>query len=184
MHMLCSPLLKFVVDEGVNLAALADSGAVAVPMPLARTVRQNNARRLACIDYVLKLQVGNAALGNNVRRESVAVGDIGRLDAGHRCGLNHIGRMPKRTAHDSFLHPICGKDRAFLDADRLGRKRYFQLTYAISIRSSVLRSSHAAHFRIASVLVGSSALSTSNTLTIISRSSSSRSIASWCQVSH
>lgn len=82
MDVLPSSLLKLIVNERVNLPALADSSAVAVPVSFAGTVRQNDTRRLAGIHYILKLEVGDAAFGDHIGRKIVAVSDVGRLFCG------------------------------------------------------------------------------------------------------
>ena len=133
MDVLSPTLFEFVVDEGVDLAAFADPRAVAVPVPFASTVGENHARRLAGVDHVFNLKVGDSPLGDHVGREMMAIRDIRRLDARHRRALDDVRRMGAGAPHDGLLHAIGGKDRSFLDIDHLRRDRGLKLPYIISI---------------------------------------------------
>jgi hypothetical protein len=146
---------QFVVDEGVDFAAFADSRAVAVPMPFACAVREHDTRRLTGVDHVFDLQIGDPSFDNHLGGQVMAVGDIGRFDARHRRALDHVGRVGQRAPDDGFLHVIGSKNRPFFDIDRLRHVGRFKLTYIISNWSSVFSIRDAAQSRIASPSWGS-----------------------------
>ena len=142
-------LLKLVVNKGVDLSALADSSSVAVPVPFASTVGENRTSRLAGIDHVFDLQIGNASFNNDFRRKMMTVGDVRHFDARHCGAFDDVGRVGESAPHDGLLHVIGCEDRAFFNIDRLRSNPGFKLAYAISIRSSVSTSSDAAQICIA-----------------------------------
>ena len=126
MHVLLATLGQFVVHEGKDLAAFADARAIAVPMPFTRPVREDDARRLAGVDHVFDLQIRDASFDDDLGGQVVAIGDIGRFDARHRRALDHVGRVGQRAPDHGFLHAIGGKDRPFLDIDRMRHEGRFK----------------------------------------------------------
>jgi hypothetical protein len=57
VNVFCSAVCKLVVDESVDLSAFSDTCAIAIPMTLSHSVREDHVRRLASVDYVLDLEV-------------------------------------------------------------------------------------------------------------------------------
>lgn len=110
-----------------DLAALADTCTVAVPVPFACAVREYDARRLTGVDHVFDLQVRDVPFDDYLGRQAMAVGNIGRLDARHRRALDDVGRMRQRAPDHGFLDAIGGKDRPLLDIDLLRVKGRFKL---------------------------------------------------------
>lgn len=132
MHVLRPPLGQFVIHKGVDFAAFADSRTVAVPMPFTRPVREDDAGCLAGVDHVFDLQIRDSSFNDDLGRQVVAVGDIGRFDARHRRALDHVGRVGQRASDHGFLHAVGGKDRPFLNIYRLRHVGRFKLAYVIS----------------------------------------------------
>ena len=128
----CATLGQFVVHKGVDLAAFADSRAIAIPMPFARAIREDDARRLTGVDHVFDLQIRDTPFDDHFGGQVVAVRDIGRFDTRHRRAFDHVGRVGQRAPDHGFLHAIRGKNRPFLDVDRVWREGRFKLAYIIS----------------------------------------------------
>ena len=128
MNVLFAALLKRVIDEGINLPAFADSRAVSVPVALAIPVRENDACRLAGVDHIFKLDVGDASLQDQLGRQMMAIGDIRRLYASHRGTFDNVRWMGNCAANDCLLDSVGSKDGSFFNVDRLRRYCRFELT--------------------------------------------------------
>ena len=126
-------MLKLIVNKRINLASLADPRSVAVPVSLARAVRQHDARCLTGVDHVFQLQIRDASFNDQIGWKLMMISDIRRFDAGHRRRFDHVRRMRMGTADNRFLHAIGREDGSFLDIDYLRRDSCFKLAYSISI---------------------------------------------------
>ena len=156
MDMLAPALLHLLQHEGINLAALADASAIAVPVPLAGTIGQETVRCLPRINHVLDLQIRDPPFRDDIGWQMMPVGDIGRFHAGHHGRLNHVGRMRKRAMHDGFLHAIVRKNSPFGNFRSLGLAALIEFSYGSASQSSVLSTSVAAQIRIVSNVTGRS----------------------------
>lgn len=181
MNVLASALFKLVVDESVDFTAFADSGAVSIPMPFARSVRQNRTCRLARIDYVFQLQIGEATFGDDFYGYLMAIRHIRRFNTRHCSRFNDVGRMRMSSVDHRLLHSVGSEDGPFLDIDGRRGSRGIEFAYVRCSCSSVLWTSQAAQFRMALSSEGNDTRSCSSTVFMHSTSSVGRSIASWFQ---